>query len=178
MQLALSGDFCQLPPVPDRDKNGNSIPPMFAFEADSWSRCIKRPVVLTKVFRQKEQAFVDMLNNIRLGKLDNHAIQAFRSLSRALQYDDGIGPTQIYSTRVEVDRANESRLRALPGRAIQYNSTDVPGCDSSGVRVSEQQMEKSLGRLVAPQAIQLKVCSVISLNNISSMQHRSVPRLC
>ncbi|KAF8139879.1 hypothetical protein EV363DRAFT_1151563, partial [Boletus edulis] len=174
----VSGDFCQLPPVPDRDKDGNPVPPIFAFEAESWSRCIKRPVVLSKVFRQKEQAFVDMLNDMRLGKLDSHAIQAFRSLSRPLHYEDGIGPTQLFPTRVEVDRANESRLRALSGQAMRYTATDVPGYDSNGVRVSEQQMEKLLGRLVAPQAIQLKVCSVISWDSISSIQYRLVPKSC
>lgn len=44
----------------------------------------------------KSTAFVDMLNNMRLGKLDDHAIQAFRGLSRPLEYKDGIGPTQLY----------------------------------------------------------------------------------
>ncbi|KIK99927.1 hypothetical protein PAXRUDRAFT_404895 [Paxillus rubicundulus Ve08.2h10] len=110
----------QLPPVPDLDKHGNSVPPVFAFEAGSWSRCIKRPVVLTKVFRQKEQAFVDMLNLMRFGRLDDETIQAFYKLSRPLYYDDGIGPTQLYPTRAEVNRANQTRLHALPGQAIQW----------------------------------------------------------
>lgn len=44
----------------------------------------------------KLAAFVDMLNNMRLGKLDDHAIRAFQRLSRPLHYEDGIGPTQMY----------------------------------------------------------------------------------
>jgi hypothetical protein len=40
--------------------------------------------------------FVDMLNAMRFGKLDKVSIQAFQSLSRSVEYDDGIGPTQLY----------------------------------------------------------------------------------
>ncbi|KIJ07606.1 hypothetical protein PAXINDRAFT_158369 [Paxillus involutus ATCC 200175] len=152
-----------LPPVPDLDKHGNPVPPAFAFEAGSWSRCIKRPVVLTKVFRQKEQAFVDMLNLMRFGRLDDETIQAFYKLSRPLHYDDGIGPTQLYPTRAEVNRANQTRLHALPGQIIQYDATDTAGSDSNGVRVSEQQMERLLERLVAPRVIQLKVGAQVML---------------
>lgn len=55
LQLVVSGDFCQLPPVPNRDENGVPIPALFAFEASSWNKCIKYPILLTKVFRQRDQ---------------------------------------------------------------------------------------------------------------------------
>lgn len=54
IQLILSGDFCQLPPVPDKDK-GAPVPSTFAFNAETWDACIGRPVCLKKVFRQKDQ---------------------------------------------------------------------------------------------------------------------------
>ena len=55
-QLVLSGDFCQLPPVPDKDIKGAQIPACFAFDAESWNRCVGDPIVLKKVFRQKDQS--------------------------------------------------------------------------------------------------------------------------
>jgi len=54
----LSGDFCQLPPVPGRDATGKQIVPKFAFDAKSWDTCVGPPVTLTRVFRQKDQGFV------------------------------------------------------------------------------------------------------------------------
>ncbi|OAX43616.1 hypothetical protein K503DRAFT_680770, partial [Rhizopogon vinicolor AM-OR11-026] len=153
----LSGDFCQLPPVPDRGKDGIQIASTFAFEAESWNRCIKRPIVLTRVFRQKEQKFVDMLNAMRFGKLGADSIQAFGSLSRPVKYSDGIGPTQLYPTRAEVDRANQARLNSLPGDSIRYEATDTPGRDSNDNLVSLESMKRLLERLVAQQVIHLKV---------------------
>lgn len=55
MQLVLSGDFCQLPPVPDRDARGAPIPATFAFDAECWDECVGKPICLKKVFRQKDQ---------------------------------------------------------------------------------------------------------------------------
>ena len=69
------------------------------------------PVILTKVFRQKEQstflsaccqerlltspAFVDMLNEMRFGRLSQKSIAKFRSLSREIVYEDGINATEL-----------------------------------------------------------------------------------
>lgn len=163
IQLVVSGDFCQLPPVPDRDKNGISMPAIFAFEAKSWRRCIPRPVVLTKVFRQKEQGFVDMLNLLRWGKTSGEVVRTFRSLARPVPYTDGIGPTELYPLRAEVERANRTRLDALPGSGTRYDATDTPGINSYGERVSLPQMERLLDRLVAPRSVLLKVGAQVML---------------
>lgn len=48
IQLIVTGDFFQLPPV---SKNGS---PKFAFEAREWKSCIDHTVNLTQVFRQKD----------------------------------------------------------------------------------------------------------------------------
>ncbi len=36
-----------------------------------------------------------MLNAMRFGKMDAHATLSFRKLSRQVQYDDGIEPTEL-----------------------------------------------------------------------------------
>lgn len=62
-QLILSGDFFQLPPVPEQDST-TIIPSTFAFDALSWSRCIDEPVSLTKVFRQKDNSGCMILHEV------------------------------------------------------------------------------------------------------------------
>ena len=114
IQLVLSGDFFQLPPVPDKTSQGGQVAQCFAFEAESWDRCVGPPFVLTKVFRQKDQgmplepymtyrvssnlspsAFVNMLNAMRWGRIDEVTTRAFRALEREVTYDDGIQPTEL-----------------------------------------------------------------------------------
>jgi hypothetical protein len=62
-----------------------------------------------------------------------------------------------YPTRHEVDTANETRLKQLPGDPHTYQSMDLPGYDSKGKRVSEQTMERLLERLIASKMVSLKV---------------------
>ncbi|KAH0590267.1 hypothetical protein H2248_012563 [Termitomyces sp. 'cryptogamus'] len=156
IQLVLSGDFCQLPPVSGRDKQGRQISPVFAFDANTWDACVGSPVILTRVFRQKDQHFIDMLNAMRFGQINDKS--AFTALSRKVEYADGIEPTELFSTRSEVDNANTFRLGQLKTEARIYTANDIPGTDSNGVRVTPVQMARLLERLVVPKKIHLKVC--------------------
>jgi ATP-dependent DNA helicase PIF1 len=49
IQLVITGDFFQLPPVPDRN-----VPSQFAFEAGTWNTSIEHTIGLHHVFRQKD----------------------------------------------------------------------------------------------------------------------------
>lgn len=50
IQLVITGDFFQLPPVPDQ----NARDTKFAFEAATWNTSIDHTIGLTEVFRQKD----------------------------------------------------------------------------------------------------------------------------
>ncbi len=60
LQLVISGDFLQLPPVKQDT---------FAFEAKSWNRCIQHEnhYQLMTVFRQTDREFVHVLQQLRVG---------------------------------------------------------------------------------------------------------------
>ena len=96
-QVVVTGDFFQLPPV-----NKGSAAVKFAFEADMWSQTIKKTFNLTKVFRQRDPEFVDMLNEMRFGRLSDRSIAKFKSLSREIIYEDGLGATELSVLRLLV----------------------------------------------------------------------------
>lgn len=50
IQLVITGDFFQLPPVPDRNKRDTK----FAFDAATWNTSIDHTIGLTQVFRQRD----------------------------------------------------------------------------------------------------------------------------
>jgi ATP-dependent DNA helicase PIF1 len=51
IQLVITGDFFQLPPVPDGHQKRDV---KFAFEAATWNTSIDHTIGLTQVFRQKD----------------------------------------------------------------------------------------------------------------------------
>ncbi|KAH9044703.1 hypothetical protein EDB85DRAFT_1854804, partial [Lactarius pseudohatsudake] len=156
----ITGDFCQLPPVPNR-QCGIALPTTFAFDAKSWSRCMGAPMTLKRVFRQQHQAFIDMLNDMRRGQISKQFIPKFHQLSRAVVYDDGIGPTELYPTRSEVENANNTHLAQIKENAVPFKAMDLPGLDKDGTpRVTLQEMERLLDRLVALPTVVLKVIRV------------------
>lgn len=102
--------FSQLPPVME-----NNADAVFAFESESWNKVISKSVNLTTVsvpfplssslrdltsvsfsdfsFRQKDQRFVDMLNEMRYGNPSWSTTQTFNRLTKEVVYEDGLEPT-------------------------------------------------------------------------------------
>lgn len=90
IQLVITGDFFQLPPVPDQGRVAK-----FAFDAATWETSITHTIGLTQVFRQKDPAFAGILNEMRLGKLTQKSIEVFKSLSRSLSFQHDFEATEL-----------------------------------------------------------------------------------
>ncbi|KAF4540194.1 Mitochondrial DNA helicase protein [Lasiodiplodia theobromae] len=109
VQLVVTGDFYQLPPV------SKTLSSTFAFESESWRSTIDYTICLTHVFRQKDPIFTGMLNELREACLSFDSIQRFRSLDRPLNLNGGLEPSKLFPLRSEVDRENNAKLDRLPG---------------------------------------------------------------
>lgn len=159
IQLVFCGDFFQLPPVSKDPQN----PTVFAFESNAWKTGIQTTIMLQKVFRQQgDIKFIDMLNKMRLGKIDDETEREFRKLSRSLPNDEII-PAELYSTRAEVDRANFSRLNKLPGMVRTFDAMD------GGSLEDKEMKERLLQNFLAPKTLQLKVgAQVMMLKNVDA----------
>jgi len=156
IQVILTGDFFQLPPVM---KGSASV--KFAFEAEMWSQTIKKTFNLTKVFRQHDPEFVDMLNEMRFGQLTAKSIAKFRSLEREIIYEDGMGATELFPRREDVDRSNGVRMTGIDGEVRTFMATD------GGAIVDENQRQKMLSNFMAPKALTLKIgAQVMLIKNI------------
>ncbi|KAK4703368.1 ATP-dependent DNA helicase PIF1, partial [Phenoliferia sp. Uapishka_3] len=169
IQLVVTGDFFQLPPV----AKGMAT---FAFEAKSWNNTINHVINLTQVFRQKSTEFIDMLNEMRFGELSQSSITKFRNLSHDRTYPDGVEPTELFvpsppraflitdslksssfPRREDVERSNEARLKALPGEPVTYKADDwtesTPG----------QYGNTYLQNFMAPEKLVLKIGAQVML---------------
>jgi len=152
--------------VPDQSF-GYKKPSQYAFDAKMWSKCISRPTFLTKVFRQKDDTFINILTNMRQGVLTVEDVQHLHSLSRPLHYPDGIEPSQLFPLRRDVEGCNNDRLKELPGVQHIYQAMDSAGYDVYGLPISRENAQSLLDRMIATPIIPLKVgAQVMLIQNI------------
>ncbi|KAJ5279645.1 ATP-dependent DNA helicase PIF1 [Penicillium angulare] len=145
IQLVVTGDFFQLPPVPEGGREAK-----FAFSAATWNTTIQHTILLTHVFRQRDPEFAAMLNEMRLGQISPSTIEAFRKLSRPLNFHDELDATELFPTRNEVENANSARMSRLSGEMMTFKAVD------SGTITDQQYREKLLSNCMAPPLINLK----------------------
>ncbi|RGP71495.1 hypothetical protein FLONG3_7106 [Fusarium longipes] len=151
IQLIITGDFFQLPPVPD---HGAKRETKFAFDASTWTTSVDHTIGLTQVFRQRDPVFANMLNEMRLGRITEDTVRAFKRLERPLEFTDGMGAAELFSTRNEVEGSNERRLRELSGTIRRYEAQDTG---------KEDIRDKLLANMMAPKVIDLKVNAQVML---------------
>ena len=73
IQVIFSGDFFQLPPV---GTNGIPETNKFCFESLLWNETFPNQIQLTKIFRQNDDRYIKILNQIRVGKISKSSYQA------------------------------------------------------------------------------------------------------
>ena len=153
IQLILSGDFFQLPPV-----SKNPASRRFAFEAESWERCVQANVQLTQVFRQRDNDFIEILSHIRDGTVPESTLRALLArCSAPLSLEDGILPTQLFTHRADVEAINERQLASLSGDLVNFSAQD--NGDAAALQSS----------CPAPRSLRLKVGAQVMLTrNISA----------
>lgn len=146
IQLVITGDFFQLPPVPEYGK-----PSKFAFDAGTWNTSIEHTIGLHHVFRQKDPVFAGMLNEMREGRMSNESIANFRKLDRPLPASEGnIEATELFPTRMEVDRANNLRMQQLHGDTFSFEARD------GGTITNKEQRDRLLQNCMVPEVVHLK----------------------
>lgn len=115
IQYIIVGDFLQLPPVVKNNKNIK-----FAFESKNWKKCIDETIELKINYRNKDNNYLKILNNIRNGICTNEDEEFIRNLyHNDIKYDD-INPTKIFTTNKEVEKENNKNLSALKGKLYKY----------------------------------------------------------
>jgi ATP-dependent DNA helicase PIF1 len=117
--LTVVGDFCQLPPIADRDQHGRERPgtAMFAFEADCWRPNFSDHTQrLTRIWRQDNEQFVHALQAARRGAGDE-ALAHLQALGVPFvqRLSDSFEGTTLCADNATVDSYNARRLYQLPG---------------------------------------------------------------
>lgn len=118
IQLILSGDFFQLPPVitdNDREvlqmKYGVGLRNGFAFQSEYWDKLNLVSVYLYEIMRQKEAEFMNNINKIRYGCYDG--ISYFNYCCNPARIEGGI---TVCGTNKRAKECNYDELNKLDGK--------------------------------------------------------------
>ena len=116
IQVVLSGDFFQLPPV---NRNG-SREGGFVVGSRAWQELDPVIIYLDEQFRQSEgDDLLDVLTSLRANDL--HRRHAELLLGReGVEPPDDAPLTELHTTNVDVDRINERQLATLAGDELFY----------------------------------------------------------
>ncbi|MFH1456899.1 MAG: helix-turn-helix domain-containing protein [Patescibacteria group bacterium] len=114
LQIILSGDFFQLPPI---GKN-NQIA-QWATESEVWQNMDLNICYLTEQYRQEDIVFLNILNEIRNGKVSPYSKKLlFERLNKTL--DDKPEPTKLYTHNVDVENINLQELSKINSQPYSY----------------------------------------------------------
>ena len=101
IQIILSGDFYQLPPVKSNSK--------FCFESCVFKEGFTHKIILSTIFRQKDPTLVNILNNIRLGIITTKDIKKLKERMN-INPEGSIQPTYLLPKKTCVESINNEKL--------------------------------------------------------------------
>jgi ATP-dependent DNA helicase PIF1 len=162
-QLILSGDFYQLPPI-EQSPSGAQ----FAFESDVWDHLHIKTVTMKKVFRQVENAFIDVLNAVRVGVMDVSVMAVLcKRVDAVIGKDSDIVPTSLFATNRNADTINVEELKKIDeiGRVYDGKCTVTPNQNTSEVNAKDlYKMSMDIRKhCPAPETITLKIGAQVML---------------
>lgn len=143
VRLAMFGDLHQLPPVIDegevKEHLENAHGGAFFFSIPALREGAGTALVeLNTVFRQKDEALINVLNRIREGEVDeedltalNERVHPIRTLAEGADY------VILTPTNAAAKRINEAYLASLKGTLHQYKATTTGDYNASSQPTDE-----------------------------------------
>jgi len=179
MQLILSGDFLQLPPI-----RKDNEPKTYLFLSPTWMETVESIVLLQRVYRQNDDVFLELLAAARKGELEDRHLSLLQSkiVHETPESKDGLFAPLLHSHRKVVENENTRKLQALEGtevvieRSVLHVQMKQRGNNKfeqtqviSKADPYTQQVARGLcSGMQAPQRLSLKVnCPVMMIHNVS-----------
>lgn len=141
MQIVLSGDFFQLPPV---EKNTDRI--SLIYQTSAWDDLNLAVCYLDKPYRHTDERFLSLLTEIRTNTVSKQTWETLKE--RFLDpITPGMTPTRLFTHNVRADKVNMEELAKLKGEQKEFYM------DVSGNEVLSNVLKKSC---LAPEKLILK----------------------
>ena len=125
VQVILIGDTFQLPPI---DKEWHILQPFYESTFFFSSKVIlsNKPVYieLKKIYRQNEQEFIDLLNRVRINKVNQNELNLLNSkFNPTFSTTENANYITLATHNKIVESTNLSKLAELPGEIQLFEAT-------------------------------------------------------
>ena len=130
MQVIFTGDFYQLPPV---ETAGEPDTAAFCFESSVWSNIfsIENHILLKTIFRQTDPLYREILNQIRVGNLDEEKIAILQQyIGREFDSEkhNGCSLPKLFPIRTKVDLVNSTMFSKIKEKEYIFEVEKKTGC--------------------------------------------------
>jgi len=142
VQILAIGDLFQLSPV-IREEVWYTLRPYYAnpyfFEAKSWKELGALTIELQKVYRQKNEQFLEILNRIRSGSMTQEDLKCLNQRQLKEKEAKTVKDTIVLTTHNYTARQiNRDRMRELPGKSFRYKAEVEGNFSENAFPVSEE----------------------------------------
>jgi len=118
LQILLFGDFLQLPPVGNH-KDGAK----YCFDSQVWQDLNLKNIILNQSFRQSDAKFVEVLNHIRFGNINDEVKQLLTARIAVYDNSPAIKPTVLTTHNHRADEINQQFLQQINGEVKDFSAT-------------------------------------------------------
>lgn len=126
IQMVFIGDLFQLPPVV-KEEEWSILRPFYAspffFHAQALQQTPPLYLELKKIYRQSDQAFIDLLNKLRNNQVQTEDLQLLQQFYKPDFTPETKGEYIILTTHnAKADVINQGELRKLPGKSYTFTA--------------------------------------------------------
>ena len=156
IQLIFVGDFYQLPPIGNEDDKESS---MFCFESEIWEIVFGEPCFLETNFRQKDEKYNKILNQLRIGKIYSSSCKILQECrEKKIDYENKLkikGEFDNWEQQKMLENQKEQR-KDLEQSIDEYEKTggkkewfnkgwvNTPMLESDNWEMGEKEVEKTI----------------------------------
>jgi ATP-dependent exoDNAse (exonuclease V), alpha subunit - helicase superfamily I member len=146
IQLVMSGDFFQLPPVNRPNEQGGG----FVVYSDAWQELQPAVLYLGRQYRQNDEQLLGILTALRTGDVRRRHVEALLARTKIEPPDGDI--TELHTVNVDVDDINIQKLAELPGEERSYQQT------TTGSKIYVENLQRSV---LAPENLVIKLGALV-----------------